>query len=94
MAKKFDVECPHCNKTYKCEIGQRLCPHCNKSRETEPTNHKIVTTYFEKTWKTKIVKLERKLKMMEIAFEQINNSRNDLLRQLAECELKLNENSK
>ena len=58
------------------------------------TEHEIVATYFEKTWKNKIVKLERKLKMMEIAFEQINNSRNDLLRQLAECELKLNENSK
>ncbi len=24
--------------------------------------------------------------MMEIAFEQINNSRNDLIKQLAECE--------
>ena len=53
--------------------------------------HEIVATYFEKAWKTKIEKLEMKLKMMEIAFEQINNSRNDLLRQLAECELKLNE---
>ncbi len=31
-------------------------------------------------------KLKMKLKMMEISFEQINNSRNDLLRQLAECE--------
>jgi len=31
-------------------------------------------------------KLESKLKMMEIAFEQINNSRNDLIKQLAECE--------
>lgn len=26
---------------------------------------------------------------MEIAFEQINNSRNDLIRQLSECELEL-----
>jgi len=34
-------------------------------------------------------KLESKLKMMEIAFEQINNSRNDLIKQLAECELEL-----
>lgn len=34
-------------------------------------------------------KLESKLKMMEIAFEQINNSRNDLIKQLAECELAL-----
>jgi len=32
-------------------------------------------------------KLESKLKMMEIAFEQINNSRNDLIQQLANCEL-------
>ncbi len=38
-------------------------------------------------WVLKIEKLELKLKMMEIAFEQINNSRNDLLRQLAEVEL-------
>ena len=35
-------------------------------------------------------KLKSKLKMMEISFEQINNSRNDLIRQLAEQEL-LNE---
>jgi len=35
-------------------------------------------------------KLETKLKMMEISFEQINNSRNDLIKQLAEQEL-LNE---
>lgn len=34
-------------------------------------------------------KLESKLKMMEIAFEQINNSRNDLIKQLSECELEL-----
>ena len=34
-------------------------------------------------------KLELKLKMMEIAFEQINNSRNDMIRQLAEIELSL-----
>lgn len=32
-------------------------------------------------------KLESKLKMMEISFEQINNSRNDLIKQLAEQEL-------
>jgi len=31
-------------------------------------------------------KLKSRLKMMEIAFEQINNSRNDLIRQLTECE--------
>jgi len=37
----------------------------------------------------KCEKLELKLKMTEIAFEQINNSRNDLLRQLAEIELSL-----
>lgn len=35
-------------------------------------------------------KLKSKLKMMEISFEQINNSRNDLINQLAEQEL-LNE---
>jgi len=34
-------------------------------------------------------KLESKLKMMEISFEQINNSRNDMIRQLAECEVEL-----
>ncbi len=32
-------------------------------------------------------KLESKLKMMEISFELINNSRNDLIKQLAEQEL-------
>lgn len=31
-------------------------------------------------------KLKTKLKMMEISFEQINNSRNDLIKQLTECE--------
>ncbi len=31
-------------------------------------------------------KLKSKLKMMEISFEQINNSRNDLIKQLAEQE--------
>lgn len=31
-------------------------------------------------------KLKIKLRMMEISFEQINNSRNDLIRQLTECE--------
>ena len=35
----------------------------------------------------KMDKLESKLKMMEIAFEQINNSRNDLIQQLADCEM-------
>jgi len=34
-------------------------------------------------------KLESKLKMLEIAFEQINNSRNDLIKQLTECEIEL-----
>jgi len=34
-------------------------------------------------------KLELKLKMMEISFEQINNSRNDMIEQLAKNE-KLN----
>jgi len=33
-----------------------------------------------------IEKLKSKLKMMEISFEQINNSRNDLIKQLAEQE--------
>jgi len=32
-------------------------------------------------------KLESRLKMMEISFEQINNSRNDLIKQLAEQEI-------
>jgi arsenate reductase-like glutaredoxin family protein len=32
-------------------------------------------------------KLKSKLKMMEISFEQINNSRNDLIKQLGEQEL-------
>ena len=32
-------------------------------------------------------KLEKKLKMMEISFEQINNSRNDLISQLANAEM-------
>ena len=35
-------------------------------------------------------KLKSKLKMMEISFEQINNSRNDLIKQLGDQEL-LNE---
>ena len=34
-------------------------------------------------------KLESKLKMTEISFEQINNSRNDLIKQLTECEVAL-----
>ena len=37
-----------------------------------------------------VEKLKSKLKMMEISFEQINNSRNDLIKQLAEQEV-LNE---
>jgi len=37
-----------------------------------------------------IEKLKTKLKMMEISFEQINNSRNDLIKQLTEQE-RLNE---
>lgn len=37
-----------------------------------------------------IEKLKSKLKMMEISFEQINNSRNDLIKQLTEQE-RLNE---
>jgi len=39
-------------------------------------------------------KLETKLKMMEIAFEQINNSRNDLIRQLTDCEQALENTQK
>lgn len=35
----------------------------------------------------KIKKLELKLKMMEISFEQINNSRNDMIKQLAAIEI-------
>ena len=35
---------------------------------------------------TRIDKLEMKLRMMEISFEQINNSRNHLLWQLARAE--------
>lgn len=34
-------------------------------------------------------KLKLKLKMMEISFEQINNSRNDLMEQLANREMSL-----
>ena len=41
-------------------------------------------------YKTVLSKTESKLKMMEISFEQINNSRNDLIKQLTEQEL-LNE---
>ncbi len=44
-----------------------------------------------------IEKLKSKLKMMEISFEQINDSRNDLIKQLAEQEIvneKLLENLK
>lgn len=38
---------------------------------------------------TEVDKLNMKLKMMEISFEQINNSRNDMIRQLAEAEIKI-----
>jgi len=34
-----------------------------------------------------IEKLKSKLKMMEISFELINNSRNDLIKQLADQEI-------
>ena len=34
-------------------------------------------------------KLKIQKKMMEISFEQINDSRNDMIRQLAECEAAL-----
>ena len=47
----------------------------------------------ERIYYDKIQKLESKLKMTEISFEQINNSRNDLIKQLAECEM-LNESFK
>ena len=36
-----------------------------------------------------IKKLRMKLKMYEISFEQVNNSRNDMIKQLAECETAL-----
>jgi len=41
----------------------------------------------ERIYYDKIQKLESKLKMTEISFEQINNSRNDLIKQLADCEM-------
>lgn len=44
----------------------------------------------EEQYQEEIAKLKSKLKMMEISFEQINNSRNDLIEQLREQEL-LNE---
>ena len=37
-------------------------------------------------------KTKLKLKMMEISFEQINNSRNNMIIQLAECETALQNN--
>lgn len=40
---------------------------------------------------TRIDKLEMKLKMMEISFEQINNSRNNLLWQLARAEKEIDD---
>lgn len=36
-----------------------------------------------------IAKLRIQKKMLEISFEQINNSRNHMIRQLAECETAL-----
>jgi len=41
-----------------------------------------------------IQKLKKKLKMMEIAFEMINNDRTRLMEQLAECELELEKTHK
>ncbi len=38
-------------------------------------------------YKKELLKTESKLKMIEISFEQINNSRNDLIKQLTEQEL-------
>lgn len=38
-------------------------------------------------YKAVLVKTESKLKMMEISFEQVNNSRNDLIKQLTEQEI-------
>jgi len=48
-------------------------------------------------YKQVLQKTQVKLKMMEISFEQINNSRNDMIKQLAEQEIindKLLENMK
>jgi len=48
-------------------------------------------------YKKALLKTIVKLKMMEISFEQINNSRNDMIKQLAEQEIinnKLLENMK
>ncbi len=39
-------------------------------------------------------KIKLKLKMMEISFEQINNSRNDMIKQLAEQEIINEKNQK
>jgi len=38
-------------------------------------------------YKKVLIKTLLKLKMMEISFEQVNNSRNDLIKQLTEQEL-------
>jgi len=38
-------------------------------------------------YKASLTKTKVKLKMMEISFEQVNNSRNDLIQQLAEQEM-------
>ncbi len=26
---KYDVECPHCGKSFKARSGRNTCPHCN-----------------------------------------------------------------
>lgn len=51
----------------------------------------IIERHQTKFLRTIIVKTKLKLKMMEISFEQINNSRNNMIIQLAECETKLQE---
>lgn len=40
-----------------------------------------------------VAKLRIQKKMMEISFEQINNSRNHMIHQLAECEIALENNN-
>ncbi len=46
----------------------------------------MLVIYRENTNMTEIEKLKLKLRMMEISFEQINNSRNDMIKQLANTE--------
>jgi len=62
-------------------------PHADKDvwvlRLSEHDKNELINTL------KNVSKLESKLKMMEISFEQINNSRNDLIRQLTECEQEL-----